>query len=165
MRLTFPRFAVLTLCGGALLALAFRLSTPPDPPGPADPLAAGAPEPYPNSWPDPPPPDVAALLGGLGPGSDLGGGWRVRGVSPVLEQRIVIDVDKAGVGFRVALTTKGRDSARAAKEHRALRALHHPTAPQRRGAKGRGLCRRPHGHRGPRHRARGQRRGAGGALT
>lgn len=103
MRLTFTRFAVLTLCGGALLALAFRLSTPPDPP------AAAESDPFPNSWPDPPPADVAALLGGLGPGSDLGGGWRVRGVSPVLEQRIVIDVDKAGVGFRVALTTKGRD--------------------------------------------------------
>lgn len=56
---------------------------------------------FPNPWKAPPPADVAALLGGLGPATDLGAGWRVRGVSPVHEGRIVIDVERGEIGFRV----------------------------------------------------------------
>ncbi|MBI3205137.1 MAG: hypothetical protein HYZ29_26600 [Myxococcales bacterium] len=107
MRLTFRRFAVLTLFGGAAFALLVRFGALPESPVAAP--SASAPDLFPNPWPTPPPPDVAALLGGLGPGAALRDGWRVRGVSPVHEQRIVIDVDKSGVGFRVALMREGRD--------------------------------------------------------
>lgn len=107
MRLTFRRFAVLTLLGGAAFALLVRFIVMPDAPAPAP--SARVPDPFPNPWPAPPPADVAVLLGALGPGATLRDGWRVRGVSPVHEQRIVIDVDKSGVGFRVALKLEGRD--------------------------------------------------------
>jgi hypothetical protein len=56
---------------------------------------------YPNTWPLPPPIDVQRLLDGLGPGSALTARWKVRGVSPVHERKIVIDVDDGGRGFRV----------------------------------------------------------------
>jgi hypothetical protein len=62
---------------------------------------------FPNEWPEAPPADVGALLGGLGPGSALDGGWRVRGISPPKERRVVIDVQRDGIGFRVWLTAKG----------------------------------------------------------
>jgi hypothetical protein len=62
---------------------------------------------FPNEWPDPPPPDVAALLGGLGPGMSLDAGWRVRGISPPRERRVVIDVERGEIGFRIWVTAKG----------------------------------------------------------
>lgn len=87
--------------------------------GPAQPApaasAASAGERFPNAWPDPPPADVAALLGGLGPGASLTESWRVRGVSPVHEQRILVDVASGERGFRVALLLKERDPRRPPK--------------------------------------------------
>lgn len=62
---------------------------------------------FPNEWPHPPPADVAALLGGLGPGASLDGGWRVRGISPPQQRRVVIDVERGEIGFRVWVTAKG----------------------------------------------------------
>ncbi len=71
---------------------------------PATPSAAQENERFPNTWPEPPPADVSRLLDGLGPGSPLVGSWRVRGVSPVADRRIVVDVDRGNdVGFRVWL--------------------------------------------------------------
>lgn len=78
----------------------------------APPTAPVASERYPNAWPGPPPPEVARLLGDLGP---LPSGWRIRGVSPVHEQRIVVDVEKGEAGFRVAVMLKERDSRRPPK--------------------------------------------------
>lgn len=78
--------------------------------GESQPAPAAAPsERFPNAWPGPPPPDVAALLGGLGSGSTLAAGFSVRGVSPVHEQRFLVDVAKGELGFRVAVMLKERD--------------------------------------------------------
>jgi len=103
------------LLGGVLLVGTAVLLAARTPSRPAPAPLPTASERYPNAWPAPPPPDVAALLGGLGPGSTLAEGWRVRGVSPVLEQRIVIDVEKDERGFRVALVLKERDERRPPK--------------------------------------------------
>jgi hypothetical protein len=67
---------------------------------------------FPNEWPNPPPADVAALLDGLAPGASLEGGWRVRGVSPVTDGHIVIDVARGEIGFRVVIVQKGKDPRR-----------------------------------------------------
>jgi hypothetical protein len=66
-------------------------------------------EAFPNAWPDPPPADVAALLGGLAPGAVLAEGWRVRGVSPVIDGHVVVDVEKGELGFRVVLMPRDKD--------------------------------------------------------
>lgn len=62
---------------------------------------------FPNQWPDPPAQDVALLLDGLGPGAMLDARWRVRGVSPVHDGRVVVDVDDGSLGFRVEIRRKG----------------------------------------------------------
>lgn len=88
----------LLLCMWACFALlCVRVPSREDPP----PVTSRIPDPYPNTWPLPPPADVARLLDGLGPGSTLTGRWKVRGVSPVHEKKIVVDVDDGAVGFRV----------------------------------------------------------------
>lgn len=63
--------------------------------------APKSPERFPNTWPEPPPAEVARLLDGLGPDSPLVGRWRVRGVSPVHEKKIVVDVDRGDIGFKI----------------------------------------------------------------
>jgi hypothetical protein len=55
---------------------------------------------------------VAALLAGLGPNTPLVGRWRVRGVSPVTDGRIVIDVDRGDVGMRVWIVRRESDPRR-----------------------------------------------------
>lgn len=105
MRLTPRRFVILVLLGGALLAPLVVGRESPDALEPP-PVTSEA---YPNAWPLPPPADVATLLGGLGPGSMLTPRWRLRGISPVHEQRIVLDVASGDLGFRVAVKLKDRD--------------------------------------------------------
>lgn len=88
----------LLLCmWGSFALLCVRMREPTGPP----PVTSRVPDPYPNTWPLPPPADVTRLLDGLGPGSPLTGRWRVRGVSPVLDKKIVVDVDDGAIGFRV----------------------------------------------------------------
>src|SRR5687768_16239787 len=70
--------------------------------------APSPPDPFPNEWPHPPPADVAALLSGLGPNTPLVGRWRVRGVSPVIDGRVVLDVDRGDVGMRVWIVQRER---------------------------------------------------------
>lgn len=104
------------LLGGALLvvvAIVLALRGPAEAPTPT--ALATASERFPNAWPEPPPRDVALLLGGLGPGSSLAGDWRVRGVSPVHEQRFLVDVANGERGFRVAVMLKERDPRLAPK--------------------------------------------------
>lgn len=103
------------LGGVALVVVAILLAL-----GGPEPVAVPAPtatvsERFPNSWPEPPPRDVALLLGGLGPGSILTESWRVRGVSPVHEQRFLVDVQSGERGFRVAVALKERDPRLAPK--------------------------------------------------
>ena len=105
MRLTPRRLVILVLLSGALLAPLVVGRQPREAPAPP-PVASEA---YPNAWPTPPPADVAALFGGLGPGAALTPRWRVRGISPVHEQRIVLDVASGDLGFRVAVKLKERD--------------------------------------------------------
>jgi len=103
----------LPIFGGVLLlvvAVVLALRAAPAP-GTASPSASAAePERFPNEWALPPPADVAALLDGLGPGSVLEGGWRVRGVSPVVDRKIVVDVQREDIGFRVWICLHDRDS-------------------------------------------------------
>lgn len=96
------------LGGASLIVLALVLAASPHPKAP-QPSAPTASERYPNAWPSEPPADVGALLEGLGPGAPLSGSWRVRGVSPVEDHRIVIDVDRGDAGFRVWIVRRGQD--------------------------------------------------------
>lgn len=98
--------AVLAACGLVVVALVLALGPQPRAAAPVWPSTS---ERFPNEWPTPPPAEVAALLDGLGPGSELVGPWRVRGVSPVLSQRVVVDVDRGDAGFRVWIVVRGRD--------------------------------------------------------
>jgi hypothetical protein len=81
-----------------------------------------APERYPNPYKQPAPADVTLLLDGLVRGSSLDGGFSVRGVSPPEDHRVIIDVERGDVGFRVWLMRKGADSRRApaSSEHFSL---------------------------------------------
>lgn len=63
---------------------------------------------FPNPWPERPPHSVAEALDGLGPG-DVLAGFRVRGVSPVHESRIVVDVERGDAGFRVWIQRRDND--------------------------------------------------------
>lgn len=99
-------FAVLGGVALVVLALGLAVRKPTPPAGPTVPADSR----FPNAWPEPPPAEVAALLDGLGPGASLVGRWMVRGVSPVHEQRIVVDVDRGDAGFRVWIVKKDRDS-------------------------------------------------------
>ena len=80
---------------------------------------AVAPERYPNPYKQPAPPDVTLLLDGLVRGASLDGGFRVRGISPPEDRRVIIDVERGDVGFRVWLMRKGADTRRppAESEH------------------------------------------------
>lgn len=91
-------------------------------PAPQVEAEAAPPSRYPNPWPDPPPADVAALLDGLAPGAPLPAGFVVRGISPVHEQRIVIDVERGEAGFRVWVVQRGTDERRppGSSEHYAV---------------------------------------------
>jgi hypothetical protein len=100
---------VLGMAGLVVLALVLALRSQPRRPAPT-PSAPTASERFPNAWPAEPPSDVAALLDGLGPGSPLTGKWRVRGVSPVEDHRIVVDVDRGDAGFRVWIVRRDQDS-------------------------------------------------------
>jgi hypothetical protein len=96
----------LLLCmWGSFALLCVRVPEPEGPPA----VTSRIPDPYPNTWPLPPPADVTRLLDGLGPGSTLTTRWRVRGVSPVLDKKIVVDVDDGAVGFRVWIMRPGND--------------------------------------------------------
>ncbi len=77
-----------------------------------DPLTAPEPERYPNPYKGPAPADVTLLLDGLVRGSKLDGDFTVRGVSPPEARRIIIDVERGDLGFRVWLTRKGADERR-----------------------------------------------------
>jgi hypothetical protein len=108
-RATGPGFVVLALVALVAVAVVLAIRARPSRVTMVASAAPTASERFPNAWPTPPPPDVAALLGGLGPGSELTGAWRVRGVSPVEQGRIVIDVVRDEVGFRVWIVQKGKD--------------------------------------------------------
>ncbi len=64
---------------------------------------------FPNPWPEPPPRGVSDALDGLTRGDNIAG-FVVRAVSPVHEARIVVDVERGDVGFRVWI--QRRDSGR-----------------------------------------------------
>lgn len=100
---SFAAFGLLAAVALIVVAVGLALRGP-KPRADASP-APTASDRYPNAWPEPPPAEVSSLLGDLGPGASLGT-WRVRGVSPVHEQRIVVDVERGEVGFRVAIERK-----------------------------------------------------------
>jgi hypothetical protein len=104
--LTVP-IAVLLVVGLGIVGIVLSVRKPTSS-RPA-PIASSAPDPFPNFWPNPPPADVGALLDGLGPGAPLGHGWRARGVSPVENARVTVDVARKGVGFRVWIVQRDRD--------------------------------------------------------
>lgn len=110
--------ALLVVGGAALIAIA---NWPRNEPKPTTPPAA-APERYPNPYKGPAPPDVTLLLDGLVRGSSLDGGFSVRGISAPEEKRVIIDVERGDVGFRVWLMRKGADTRRApaSSEHFSL---------------------------------------------
>ncbi|MBK7581274.1 MAG: hypothetical protein IPI67_13800 [Myxococcales bacterium] len=101
-------FGLLAAVG--LIGLSVVLAVKQAAPGPANVPAITVHEEFPNAWPSAPPPSVARLLDGAGPGTALGEKWRIRGVSPVHEQRIVIDVANGSIGFRVLVMLKERDA-------------------------------------------------------
>jgi hypothetical protein len=100
-----PAVIVIALLIGVWGSIGLLCTAVPPPVVPAPPPR----ERYPNAWPDPPPADVARLLDGLGPDTPLVGRWRVRGVSPVHEKKIVVDVDRGDIGFRVWITKPESD--------------------------------------------------------
>jgi len=117
---------------GVGIGLSLRKPTPPTPvPVTSATRSADPPDPFPNFWPDPPPHDVGALLDGLGPSSPLADGWRVRGISPVQDGRITIDVARGDVGFRVWIVRRDRDERlppRRTKKYDLYTAQPRPTA-------------------------------------
>ena len=74
--------------------------------------AAPEPERYPNPYKGPAPADVTLLLDGLVRGSKLDGDFTVRGISPPEARRVIIDVERGDLGFRIWLTRKGADERR-----------------------------------------------------
>ncbi len=110
--------ALLVVGGAALFAIA---NWPRSEPKPTTPPVA-APERYPNPYKGPAPPDVTLLLDGLVRGANLDGGFSVRGISAPEEKRVIIDVERGDVGFRVWLMRKGADTRRApaSSEHFSL---------------------------------------------
>jgi hypothetical protein len=103
-------FVVLGAVGLIVIAVALALRPPTASRQLPNSAAPRAVDPFPNAWPDAPPADVAALLDGLGPGAQLTARWRVRGISPVIDAKIVIDVDRGDAGFRAWIVRSDRDS-------------------------------------------------------
>src|SRR5262245_48128631 len=108
----FIAFALLGAGGLVLSAVIAIVRTPNAPPATSSAPPPAASDPFPNEWPAPPPPEVAALLDGLGPNTPLVGRWTVRGISPVQNARVTLDVDRGDVGLRVWIVRRESDPRR-----------------------------------------------------